>query len=157
VDLPPNDRDLKRIRTKTVSVHRNPRWAGVQSRSLEFSSESARPMPNNRAASEARGYDGHMPQATVALVLEQVRAYLQEAFPKVTIAPEADAKTGSALIKVLSGRTSWAVEITDTFLDANASLPDPIVALRGWDLIGTLKRAESGSIVRVTTAGLRFV
>jgi hypothetical protein len=104
-----------------------------------------------------RGYDGDMPRAPLVLVLEQIRVYLLEAFPKVTIAPEADAKTGSALINVLAGRTRWAVEITDTFLDANAALPDPIAALRGWDLIGTLKKAESGSIVRVTTAGLRFV
>jgi hypothetical protein len=94
---------------------------------------------------------------TLELTLEEIRAYLQEAFPKVTIAPAASAKTGSALINVLSGRTRWAVEITDTFLDANSKLPDPVVALRQWDLIGTLKKAESGSIVRVTTAGLRFV
>ena len=98
-----------------------------------------------------------MPRTAPQLILEEIRAYLLEGFPQVTIAPEADAKTGSALINVLSGRTRWAVEITDTFLDANSKLPDPVVALRQWDLIGTLKKAESGSIVRVTTAGLRFV
>jgi hypothetical protein len=90
-------------------------------------------------------------------VLEEVRTYLLEAFPTVTIAPQADAKTGAALINVHQGRTSWAVEITDTFLDADKAQPDPIVAMRKWDLIGTLRKAESGSIVRVTTAGLRFV
>jgi len=89
--------------------------------------------------------------------LEQIRAYLLEEFSSVTIAPEAEAKTGAALINVLRGRTRWAVEITDTFLDANAELPDPLVSVRKWDLIGTLKKAESGSIVRVTTAGLRLV
>ena len=50
-----------------------------------------------------------------------------------------------------------AVEISDSFLDADASRPAPVDAVRRWDLIGTLKGAESGSIVRVTTAGLRFV
>jgi hypothetical protein len=98
-----------------------------------------------------------MPPPALELTLEEIRAYLLEAFPKVTIAPAAVAKTGSALINVLSGRTRWAVEITDTFLDANTTFPDPVVALRGWDLIGTLKKAESGSIIRVTTSGLRFV
>ena len=91
------------------------------------------------------------------LVLEGIRAYLLEGFPTVTLAPEADAKTGSALFSVRTGRSTRAVEISDSFLDADATRPDPIVALRKWDLIGTLKSAESGSIVRVTTAGLRFV
>jgi len=91
------------------------------------------------------------------LVLEEIRVYLLEGFQKVTIAPEADAKTGSALMHVTTGRTHRAVEISESFLDADASRPDPVVAVRGWDLIGTLKGAESGSIVRVTTAGLRFV
>ena len=89
--------------------------------------------------------------------LEQIRAYLLEGFASVTIAPQADAKTGSALIHVNQGRARWAVEITDTFLDADADLPEPVVALRQWDLIGALKKVESGSIVRVTTAGLRLV
>jgi hypothetical protein len=90
-------------------------------------------------------------------VLEQIRVYLLEGFASVTIAPQADAKTGSALIRVNQGRTRWAVEITDTFLDADTDLPEPLVALRRWDLIGTLKKAEPGSIVRVTTTGLRLV
>jgi hypothetical protein len=90
-------------------------------------------------------------------LLEQIRAYLLEGFSSVTIGPHADAKTGSALIHVNQGRARWAVEITDTFLDADADLPEPLVALRRWDLIGTLKKAEPGSILRVTTTGLRFV
>ena len=87
-----------------------------------------------------------MSPPALELTLEEIRAYLQEGFPQVTIAPAAAAKTGSALINVLAGRSRWAVEITDTFLDANAKLPDPVVALRKWDLIGTLKKAESGSM-----------
>jgi hypothetical protein len=89
--------------------------------------------------------------------LEQIRAYLLEAFPSVTVAPHADAKTGSALMHILQGRRRWAVEITHTFLDADASRPEPLAAVRKWDLIGTLKKAESGSIIRVTTTGLREV
>jgi hypothetical protein len=89
--------------------------------------------------------------------LEQIRAYLLEAFPQVTIANEADAKLGSRLINILDGRKRAAVEITDTFLDADADRPAPVDSLRKWDLIGKVKSAESGSIVRVTTAGLRFV
>ncbi|PYR68088.1 MAG: hypothetical protein DMF88_10585 [Acidobacteria bacterium] len=90
-------------------------------------------------------------------ILERIRAYLLEAFPSVTIAPDADAKTGLALIHILQGRTRWAVEITHTFLDADGDRPEPVAALRKWDLIGVLKRTESGSIVRVTTTGLRVV
>jgi hypothetical protein len=90
-------------------------------------------------------------------VLDQIRSYLLEGFSSVTIAPHADAKTGSALIHVHQGRARWAVEITDTFLDADANLPEPLIALRRWDLIGTLKKAEPGSILRVTTTGLRLV
>ena len=90
-------------------------------------------------------------------LLEQIRAYLLEGFASVTIAPHNDAKTGSALVHVNQGRARWAVEITDTFLDADTDLPEPLVALRRWDLIGTLKKAEPGSIVRVTTTGLRLV
>jgi hypothetical protein len=89
--------------------------------------------------------------------LEQIRAYLLEGFPQVTIAHGADAKMGSRLIHVLDGRKRAAVEITDTFLDADSNLPAPVDALRKWDLIGKVKSAESGSIVRVTTTGLRFV
>ena len=91
------------------------------------------------------------------IVLEQIRAYLLEGFASVTIAPQNDAKTGSALVHVKQGRARWAVEITDTFLDADADLPEPLVALRRWDLIGKLKKEEPGSIVRVTTTGLRLV
>ncbi len=91
------------------------------------------------------------------VILGQIRAYLLEGFPSVTIAHEADERTGSALIHVLKGRTRWAVEITDTFLDPDAGRPDPMAALRRWDLIGTLLSAESGSIIRVTTSGLRCV
>jgi hypothetical protein len=99
-----------------------------------------------------------MPTRTAPqLVLEEIRAYLLEGFPRVTIAPEAEAKTGSALIHVHTGRATRAVEISDSFLDPDASRPAPVDAVRRWDLIGTLKGAESGSIVRVTTAGLRFV
>src|SRR4051794_9419288 len=90
-------------------------------------------------------------------ILEQIRAYLLEAFPSVTIAPHADAKTGSALIHILQGRTRWAVEITHTFLDADVKRLEPVAALRKWDLVGMLKKTESGSIVRVTTTGLREV
>jgi hypothetical protein len=90
-------------------------------------------------------------------VLEEIRVYLLEGFSSVTIAPQADAKTGAALIHVNQGRARWAVEITDTFLDANINLPEPLVALRRWDLIGTLKKAEPGSILRVTTTGVRLV
>ena len=91
------------------------------------------------------------------IVLEQIRSYLLEGFSSVTIAPHADAKTGSALIHVNQGRARWAVEITDTFLDADVDLPEPLVALRTWDLIGTLKKAEPGSILRVTTTGVGLV
>jgi hypothetical protein len=91
------------------------------------------------------------------LLLGQIRAYLLEGFPSVTIAHEADARTGSALIHVLKGRTRWSVEITDTFLDADADRPEPMAALRQWDLIGKLLSSESGSIIRVTTSGLRYV
>jgi hypothetical protein len=90
-------------------------------------------------------------------LLEQIRAYLMEGFSSATIAPHADAKTGSALIHVKQGRARWAVEITHTFLDADTDLPEPLVALRRWDLIGTLKKEEPGSILRVTTTGLRLV
>lgn len=98
-----------------------------------------------------------MPSTTTEPLLQQIRAYLLEGFSQVTIAPEAEAKMGSALIHILSGRTRFAVEVTDTFLDADANRPSPLVSLRKWDLIGTLKGAEGGSIVRVTSAGLRFV
>lgn len=90
-------------------------------------------------------------------VLEQIRAYLLEGFTSVTIAPYGDAKTGSALIHVNQGRARWSVEITDTFLDARTDLPEPLAALRRWDLIGTLKKAEPRSIARVTTTGVRLV
>ena len=98
-----------------------------------------------------------MPETDSRHLLEQVRAYLLEGFSNVTIAPEADAKTGSALVHVLSGRRRFAVEITDTFLDTGLDRPHPLDAVRKWDLIGALKSAESGSIIRVTRAGLRFV
>ena len=90
-------------------------------------------------------------------ILQDIRTYLLEGFSQVTIAPLADAKTGSALINILQARRRWAVEISDTFLDANSSLPHPLDAIRKWDLIGMLRSAESGSIVRVTTTGLRFI
>jgi len=98
-----------------------------------------------------------MPPVDPQAILEQIRAYLLQAFPSVTIAPHGDAKTGSALIHILDGRTRWAVEITHTFLDADVDRPAPMEALRKWDLVGTLKKTESGSIVRVTTTGLRVV
>jgi hypothetical protein len=96
-----------------------------------------------------------MPVTDPAMILDQIRVYLLEGFPQVTIV--ADAKTGTALIHVIDGRARRMVEVTDTFLDANAAFPDPVDAVRRWDLIKTLKDAESGSIVRVTTSGLRFV
>ena len=37
---------------------------------------------------------------------------------------QADAKTGTALIHVIDGRARRMVEVTDTFLDANAAFPD---------------------------------
>jgi len=91
-----------------------------------------------------------------ATILDQIRVYLLEGFPQVTVV-QSDALTGSALIHVVAGRARRVVEITNTFLDANAAFPHPVEALRRWDLIKTLKDAESGSIVRVTTSGLRFV
>ena len=97
-----------------------------------------------------------MPGTNPAMILDQIRVYLLEGFPQVTIV-QADAKTGTALIHVINGRATRMVEVTDTFLDANAAFPDPVDAVRRWDLIKTLKEAESGSIVRVTTSGLRFV
>jgi len=90
-------------------------------------------------------------------LLEQIRAYLLEGFPTVTIAHHAEAKAGSRLIHVLKGRKRAAIEITDTFLDADADRLGPLDALRKWNLIGTLNDAESGSIIRVTTSGLRLV
>ena len=98
-----------------------------------------------------------MSSAEPADALEQIRAYLMQEFSSVTIAPLADAKTGSALINVLQGRTRWAVEITHSFLDADKNRPEPLAAVRKWDLIAALKKAESGSIIRVTSTGLRLV
>jgi hypothetical protein len=98
-----------------------------------------------------------MPTSDPGQILQDIRTYLLEGFSQVTIAPLADAKTGSALINILQARRRWAVEITDTFLDANSSQPHPLDAIRKWDLIGMLRSAESGSIVRVTTTGLRFI
>ena len=92
-----------------------------------------------------------------ALLLDQIRTYLLESFPTVTIAHDGNGKTGSHLIHVLKGRKRAAIEITDTFLDANAAHLPPLDALRRWNLIGTLNEAESGSIVRVTTTGVRLV
>ena len=97
-----------------------------------------------------------MPVMNPATILDQIRAYLLEGFQQVTIV-QSDALTGSALIHVRDGRARRVVEITETFLDADAAFADPIEAVRRWDLLGTLKGAESGSIVRVTTSGLRFV
>ena len=97
-----------------------------------------------------------MPLTKPAKTLDQVRTYLLEGFPDVKIVL-ADAMTGSVLIHVINGRARRVVEVTNTFLDADAGFPDPVQALRRWDLIKTLKDAESGSIVRVTTSGLRFV
>jgi hypothetical protein len=90
------------------------------------------------------------------MILDQIRVYLLEGFPQVTVV-QSDGLTGSALIHVVAGRARRVVEITDTFLDADANFPNPVDAVRRWDLIKTLKEAESGSIVRVTTSGLRFV
>jgi len=98
-----------------------------------------------------------MPTSDPVQTLQDIRTYLLEGFSQVTIAPLADAKTGSALINILQAKRRWAVEITDTFLDANSSLPHPLDAIRKWDLIGMLRSAESGSIVRITTTGLRFI
>ena len=97
-----------------------------------------------------------MPVTNPAAILDQIRVYLLEGFPQVTIV-QADAKTGTALIHVINGRARRMVEVTDTFL--TPTLPSPILwkRVRRWDLIKTLKDAESGSIVRVTTSGLRFV
>jgi hypothetical protein len=90
-------------------------------------------------------------------ILAGIREYLLEGFSTVTIAHEAEARTGSALIHALNGRKRWSIEITDTFLDPDANRPEPVAALRRWDLIGVLLKAEPGSIMRVTTAGLRLV
>ena len=98
-----------------------------------------------------------MPTSDPLQTLQDIRTYLLEGFSQVTIAPLADAKTGSSLINILQARRRWAVEVTDTFLDADSSLPNPLDAIRKWDLIGMLRSAESGSIVRVTTSGLRFI
>jgi hypothetical protein len=98
-----------------------------------------------------------MPTSDPLQTLQDIRTYLLEGFSQVTIAPLADAKTGSSLINILQARRRWAVEITDTFLDADSNLPHPLDAVRKWDLIGMLRSAESGSIVRVTTSGLRFI
>ena len=98
-----------------------------------------------------------MPSADPARLLDQIRAYLLEGFPTVTIAHQAEAKAGSRLLHVLKGRKRAAVEITETFLDADADRLSPVDALRKWNLIGTLNDAESGSIVRVTTSGVRLV
>jgi hypothetical protein len=98
-----------------------------------------------------------MPSGDPARLLDQIRSYLQESFPRVTIAHDGNGKTGSRLIHVLKGRKRVAIEITDTFLDADADLLPPLDALRKWNLIGTLNEAESGSIVRVTTTGVRLV
>ncbi len=101
-------------------------------------------------------FETRHPPPNPAAILDKIRGYLLEGFPQVTVV-QADAKTGTALIHVINGRARRVVEITNTFLDANAAFPNPVEALRRWDLIKTLKDAESGSIVRVTTSGLRFV
>src|SRR5258705_7179212 len=110
-----------------------------------------------RVFAERSEDNGVMSPPEPAEALEQIRAYLLEEFSSVTIAPLADAKTGSALIHILQGRTRWAVEITHSFLDADKNRPEPLAAVRKWNLIGELKKAESGSIIRVTTTGLRLV
>jgi hypothetical protein len=98
-----------------------------------------------------------MPTSDPLQTLQDIRTYLLEGFSQVTIAPAAAAKTGSSLINILQARRRWAVEVTDTFLDADSNRPHPLDAVRKWDLIGMLRSAESGSIVRVTTSGLRFI
>ena len=98
-----------------------------------------------------------MPTSDPSQTLQDIRTYLLEGFSQVTIAPVADAKTGSSLINILQARRRWAVEVTDTFLDVDSNRPHPLDAVRKWDLIGMLRSAESGSIVRVTTTGLRFI
>jgi hypothetical protein len=90
-------------------------------------------------------------------ILHQIRAYLLEGFSTVTIPHAAEAKMGTALIRVTQGRVDRVVEISETFLDASTDFPEPVEALRKWDLIGKLKSVEGGSIVRVTTSGLRMV
>jgi len=92
-----------------------------------------------------------------AQTLEQIRTYLLEGFPKVTIAHTGEARMGTVMVRVTQGRVDRTVELTETFLDANINFPQPVDALRKWDLIGRLKSLEGGSIVRVTTSGLRDV
>ena len=98
-----------------------------------------------------------MPTSSPEQTLEQIRVYLLDGFPKVTVAHPAEARMGTVMIKVAQGRVSRVVEIAETFLDGNAAFPDPLEALRKWDLIGKLKSVEGGTIVRVTTSGLREV
>ena len=98
-----------------------------------------------------------MPSTDPSTLLDEIRSFLLESFSTVTIAHEANVKTGSHLIHILQGRKRAAIEITDTFLDADSAHLPSIDALRKWDLIGMLNAAESGSILRVTTTGVRLV
>jgi hypothetical protein len=63
--------------------------------------------------------------------IAKIRDYLLERFDQVEIAPQRDARTGSALIAVWQGSTRRVVELTDVFLDADADLPHPVDAVRG--------------------------
>jgi hypothetical protein len=90
-------------------------------------------------------------------ILDQIRAYLLEGFSQVAIRHAAEAKMGTTMIRVSQGKVDRVVEVADAFLDPRAGAPQPVEALRQWDLIGRLKSVEAGSIVRVTTAGLREV
>jgi hypothetical protein len=98
-----------------------------------------------------------VPTTSPAQTLEQIRTYLLEGFPKVTVAHTGEARMGTVMVNVTQGRVVRVVEITETFLDANTDFARPVDALRKWDLIGKLKSVEGGSIVRVTTSGLREV
>ena len=45
-----------------------------------------------------------MPTSDPVQILQDIRTYLLEGFSQVTIAPLADAKTGSALINILQAK-----------------------------------------------------
>jgi hypothetical protein len=87
-------------------------------------------------------------------ILDGVRDYLAEAFEQVDLAEDADGASGSRFLYVRDGKSRRVVEVTDTFLKGEADLVHPLAAVREWDLAGVVRKANAGTVVRVTTRGL---
>jgi hypothetical protein len=88
-------------------------------------------------------------------ILDGVRDYLAEAFEQVDLAEDSDGTSGSRFLYVRDGKTRRVVEVTDTFLRGDADVVHPLAAVREWDLAGMLRKADAGTVVRVTTQGLQ--